>query len=267
MDRKYLFDEVVINYDKRRANYGDQLFQDIMVYSGITADKSIIEVGCGTGKATEPFLKTGCSVTAIELGRNLALYTKSKYKDYSNLEVIQSSFEDYQCNDNKFDMLYSATAFHWIPPEIGYKKAYRIIKNGGTLALFWNKSSVNNDPLYRKIQSIYNKFLPQWGSDETKNDQASRKPIIQKQMAEYGFVDFQFHLYHNTRTMTGEEYVELLDTYSDHRALDKTIRVPFYNSIKTAIEESGNKLIINDTADLYLARKADLCRMLPGSTR
>lgn len=255
MHRKYLFDEVVINYDKRRADYGIQLFHDILDYAGITAHKSIIEVGCGTGKATGPFLKTGCSVTAIELGKNLALYTKEKYKDYSNLNVIQSAFEDYQCDDNKFDMLYSATAFHWIAPEIGYKKTYRILKNGGTLALFWSKSSVNDDPLYRKIQSIYNKFLPQWGSDETKNDHASRYPIIQKQLAEYGFADFQFHLYHNSRTMTGEEYVELLDTYSDHRALDKVIRVSLYNSIRAAIEESGNELIINDTFDLYLARK------------
>jgi ubiquinone/menaquinone biosynthesis C-methylase UbiE len=258
LDRKYLFDEVAINYDKRRANYGIQLFDDIMDYSGITADKSIIEVGCGTGKATGPFLEKGCNVTAIELGKNLASYTKRKYKGYSDLKVIQSSFEDYECSDNKFDMLYSATAFHWIPPEIGYKKAYRIIKNGGTLALFWSKSSVNDDLLYRKIQSIYNKFLPQWGSDKTKNNQASRYPIIQKQMAEYGFTDFQSHLYHNTRAMTGEEYIELLDTYSDHRALDKIIRVPLYNSIKTAIEESGNELIINDTVDLYLARKTGL---------
>lgn len=257
MNRKYLFDEVVLNYDKRRANYGIQLFHDIMDYSGITADKSIIEVGCGTGKATGFFLKTGCSVTAVELGKNLSLYTKRKYKNYSNLKVIQSSFEDYECNDNKFDMLYSATAFHWIPPEIGYKKSYRIIKDGGTLALFWSKSSLNNknDLLYRKIQSIYYKLLPQLGSDETKNNQASRYPIIKKQIAEYGFVDFQFHLYHNIRAMTGEEYVELLDTYSDHRALDKIIRVPLYNSIKAAIEESGNELIINDTVDLYLARK------------
>lgn len=260
MDRKYLFDEAVLNYDKSRANYGIQLFHDIMDYSGITADKSIIEVGCGTGKATEPFLKTGCNVTAVELGKNLASYTKRKYKDYSNLEVIQSAFEDYECSDNKFDMLYSATAFHWIPSEIGYKKAYRIIKNGGTLALFWSKSSLSseNDLLYRKIQSFYNKFLPQWSDDKSKNDQASRHPVIEKQIAEYGFVDFQFHLYHNTRTMTGEEYVELLDTYSDHRALDKMIRLPLYNSIKTAIEESGNELIINDIVDLYLSRKISL---------
>lgn len=256
MDRKYLFDEMVLNYDKRRANYGVRLFHDIIDYSSITADKSIIEVGCGTGKATEPFLKTGCSVTAVELGKNLASYTKKKYEGYSNLKIIQSTFEDYECNDNKFDMLYSATAFHWIPPEIGYKKAYRIIKNGGTIALFWNRSSIDSESgsLYEKIQSIYNKFLPQW-KGKIKNDQASRHPIIQKWMTDYGFVDFEFHLYHNVRIMTGEEYAELLDTYSDHRALDEMIRIPLYSSIRAVIEESGNKLVIDDTVDLYLARK------------
>ena len=257
MDRKYLFDKVVLNYDRRRANYAAQLFNDIINYSGITAGSPIIEIGCGTGKATEPFLKMGCSVTAIELGKNLASYTKKKYKKYSNLKVIQSAFEDYECDNNKFDMLYSATAFHWIPPQTGYKKAYRIIKNGGTIALFWSKSSVDikNNSLYEKIQSIYNKLLPEWKNDENKNNQASRHPVIQKRMADYGFADFKSYLYHDTRVMTGKEYVELLDTYSDHRALDKIIRAKLYGSIKAAIEESKNRLIVNDIVDLYLARK------------
>lgn len=106
-------------------------------------DKSLLEVGCGTGQATEPFLKTKCKVTAVELGENLASYTREKFKIYKNFNVIRSAFEDYDCDDNQFDMLYSATAFHWIPDEIGYKKAYRIIRSGGTLALFWNRPSPN----------------------------------------------------------------------------------------------------------------------------
>jgi SAM-dependent methyltransferase len=192
LDEKYLFNEAVLDYEKRRPNYEVQLF------------------------------------------------------------------EDYECDDNKFDMLYSATAFHWIPDKIGYQKAYRILKNGGTIALFWNKPSVNskNNPLHQKIQSLYNQFLPQWSHKVTKNDNKSRYSGIINQMEYYGFTDIEFKLYHNTRKMTGIEYIELLNTYSDHRALDKSIQLPFFSAIRTAIEEFGNELIINDTVDLYLARKA-----------
>jgi len=258
LDIKYLFDDVVLNYEKRRPNYGTELFKHIIKYAEITRDKSVIEVGCGTGQATEPFLKTNCKVTAVELGENLASYTREKFKAYKNLHVVSSAFEDYDCDDNKFDMIYSATAFHWIPDEIGYKKAYRIIKNGGSIALFWNRPSINdkNNPVHQKIQSIYNEILPHWSykvtSDEEKSSMYSS--IINK-IEQCGFTNIEFKLYHNTRKMTGVEYIELLNTYSDHLALAKSIKSQLFHGIRTVIEEFGNEIIINDAIDLYLAQK------------
>jgi SAM-dependent methyltransferase len=256
LDRKYLFDEIVLNYEKSRPCYSPQLLEDIISYANLAENQSAIEIGCGTGKATEPFLKTKCHVTAVELGKNMASYTREKFRNYTNFEIAEVPFEDYVCAENQFDLLYSATAFHWIEPEIGYRKAYRIIKNGGTLALFWNRPSVNDrdNRLHQKIQSIYHKFLPQWG-EKAKVDRGAQQKRIRNQITEYGFTDLAFHLYPNTRTMTGEEYVELLNTYSDHRALDDRIRVPFYHAVRTAIEEYGNELEIEDTQDLYLAHK------------
>ena len=258
MEEKYLFNEVVINYEKRRPNYGTELFKDVIKYADINKYKSLIEVGCGTGQATEPFLKTNCKVTAVELGENLALYTREKYKAYDNLKIVQSAFEDYDCADNKFDMLYSATAFHWIPDEIGYKKAYRIIKSGGAIALFWNRPTPNNwsDPVHQKIQAVYRELLPEWSYKATRNeDRKSTYSSIINKLEQHGFTDIEFKLYHNTRKMTGVEYVELLNTYSDHIALEESIQSRLFNGVRAAIEECGNEVIIYDTVDLYLAKK------------
>lgn len=258
MDEKYLFNEVVLNYEKRRPNYGTELFDDVIRYAGITKDKSLLEVGCGTGQATEPFLKTQCKVTAVELGENLASYTREKFKSYENFNIVQSAFEDYVCADAMFDMLYSATAFHWIPYEIGYKKAYRIIKSGGTLALFWNRPSVGDwdDPVHHKIQAVYRELLPQWSYkvDHNKNRESLYSGIINK-IEQNGFTDIEFKLYHNTRKMSGVEYVELLNTYSDHIALEKSIKLRLFEGVRTAIEDMGNEVVIKDTVDLYLAKK------------
>jgi len=252
---KHLFNEVAVKYDKRRPKYVPVLFDDIKEYANITEAKSVLEVGCGTGLATEPFLKTGCRLIAIELGDNLAAYTREKFKDYANLEVVHCAFEDY-AGETDFDMVYSATAFHWIPPEVGYQKAYDLLKPGGTLGLFWNRPAVNSeDPLHQRIQLVYREFLPEWTQRKARNDYNSKYETVKKQIAQTGFIDLKFKLYHDTRTMTGIEYVELLDTYSDHRALPDSIRTPFYRSIQKAIEEFGNQLTILDTIDLYLARR------------
>jgi ubiquinone/menaquinone biosynthesis C-methylase UbiE len=256
LDLKFLFDEAVLNYEKRRPNYGTELFKDVIKYAEITMDKSLLEVGCGTGQATEPFLKTKCKVTAVELGENLASFTREKFKAYKDFNVIRAAFEDYECEDNTFDMLYSATAFHWIPDEIGYKKAYRIIKSGGTIALFWNRPSPNDkdNPVHQKIQSIYREVLPQWSNKVTQSQDKPKYSSVNK-IEQYGFVNVEFKQYHNIRKMTGVEYVELLNTYSDHIALEKSIKLLLFNAIRTAIEEYGNEIIINDTVELYLGKK------------
>jgi len=256
LDLKYLFDESVLNYDKRRPNYGTELFKDVIEYAEITMDKSLLEIGCGTGQATEPFLKTECKVTAVELGENLALYTKEKFKAYKNFNVIQSAFEDFECDDDQFDMVYSATAFHWIPDEIGYKKAYRIIKSGGTIALFWNRPSPNDQdhPVHQKIRSIYRELLPSWCNKMTNSKDKPKYSSVHK-LEQYGFVNAEFKEYHNQRKLTGIEYVELLNTYSDHIALEESIKALLFEGIRIAIEDFGNEIIINDTVELYLAKK------------
>jgi len=255
MDKRFTFNEDVENYDKWRPRYCKELFNDIIQYSKLNENKKAIEVGIGTGQATVPFLETGCEVTAIELGKNLAEFTKEKFKEYKNFRVINTSFENFECDDNSFDILYSATTFHWIPEEIGYPKALSILKKGGTLALFWNKPYVNrqDDLLHQKIQSIYQKY--RFSNKKPVENDTERYNKIAKTIQSYGFRDLQVKLYHQTRVFNSSDYISLLNTYSDHRSMPEPTKQLFYNEIKNAIIEHGNVLKIYDTIDLYLARK------------
>lgn len=120
MDLKLKFNEVTAEYDKWRPTYVPELYADIMAYSGIDQASRVLEIGIGTGQATLPILKTNCHLTAVEIGDELAAYTRTKFSRYKNLEIMNMAFENYECPDNSFDMVYSASAFHWIPEEIGY---------------------------------------------------------------------------------------------------------------------------------------------------
>lgn len=255
MDKRFTFNEDVKNYDKWRPTYCKELFNDIIQYSELNQNKKAIEVGIGTGQATVPFLMTGCDVTAIELGENLAEFSKEKFKEYKNFSVYNTSFEDFECDDNSFDILYSATAFHWILEEIGYPKALKLLKNDGTLALFWNKPSVNgeNNLLHQKIQSIYQKYIP--SNDKFIENDTERYNKISKTIESYGFRDLEVTLYHQIRVFNSSDYISLLNTYSDHRSMGESIKQLVYTEIENAILENGNVLNVYDTIELYLARK------------
>lgn len=255
MDKRVTFNEDVKNYEKWRPTYCQELFDDITQYAQLTKDKKAMEVGIGTGQATEPFLMTGCDVTAIELGKNLAEYSKEKFKEYKNFSVHNTSFEDFQCNDNSIDILYSATAFHWIPEDIAYPKVLRILKNGGTLALFWNKPFIQreDDVLHQRIKNIYEKYRPS-NTKFIEND-IERYNKISKTIQSYGFRDMEVKLYHNTRVLNSSDYISLLNTYSDHRSMQEATKQLLYSEIEKAILENGDILNVYDTIDLYLARK------------
>lgn len=85
MDKRLSFNEDVENYDKWRPAYCDELFKDILAYSQVEKGKKVIEIGIGTGQATKSFLDKGCEVTAIELGKDLAEYSKVKFQEYKKI--------------------------------------------------------------------------------------------------------------------------------------------------------------------------------------
>ena len=75
MDLRLTFNEDASNYDKFRPTYIDEMYKDVIGFSSLNSSKSALEIGIGTGQATLPFLKTGCKVTAIELGDKLAQFS------------------------------------------------------------------------------------------------------------------------------------------------------------------------------------------------
>lgn len=200
-------------------------------------------------------MDAACELTAVELGEDLAKYTKSKFGKYKNITVHHSTFEDYECQEESIDLIYSATAFHWIPKEKGYPKVLKLLKPDGTLALFWNRPFVSrdDDELHQKIQSIYQKYKPS-NTKIVENDTDKYNNRLNT-VQSYGFKDVEFKLYHLIRIFSADNYISLLNTYSDHRSLPYEIKKLLEHEIKEAIIASGDKLNVFDTIDLYLARK------------
>lgn len=67
----------------------------------------------------------------------MAEILKGKCTKYSNALVDVVPFEEWNCTDNeKYDMIYSAQAFHWIDKKVKYKKCHELLKDNGYLVLF-----------------------------------------------------------------------------------------------------------------------------------
>lgn len=160
MDLRKTFNTDEYNYDKSRPDYPKELFGDIFEYVNLSENSNILEIGIGTGQATLPFLNKGCNVTAVELGDKLARYCVQKFSNFYNFNIINSDFIMADLPEKNFDLIYSATAFHWIPKHEGYAKIKSLLKSDGAIALFWNHLFVSNksDKTNLASMAVYKKY-------------------------------------------------------------------------------------------------------------
>ncbi len=219
MDLRTTFNEDEYNYDKARPDYPDELFGDIFSYIDLSENSNILEIGIGTGQATLRFLNKSCNATAIELGDKLAKYCKQKFSEFSNFKIINTDFIKADLPENSFDLIYSATAFHWIPKDRGYAKIKSLLKPDGAVALFWNHPFVSNtsDETNLASMSVYKKYRPYDKMPSEFDLSKCHKQI--SELEQYGFKNIKSKIYKRTRKLTSEEYISLIKTYSDHNAL------------------------------------------------
>ena len=169
-------------------------------------------------------------------------------------------FEDTAFEEGAFDLVFSASAFHWVPEKIGYEKVFSMLKSGGAFARFANHPyrDKGNPALSKEIDELYDEYYYKFHNKkrqvltEYSEEQAQERAMI---ACQYGFTDIQYALFHRERVFSGKEYIQLLGTYSDHIAMEETIRTEFFSKIEDAIDRHGGTITIYDTIDLQLARK------------
>ena len=257
---EWTFDTVASTYEKLRPGYNDELYKMLFDYIPIDNSSNVVEIGIGGGQATLPVLKTGCKLTAVEYGEQFSALCRDKFRDYPDFNVITNKFENVDFENDAYDLVYSASAFHWIPEEIGYKKVFAMLKKGGVFARFANHPyrDKGNPALSAAIDEIYDKYYNKYHNKKrellteyTEKQAADRAMIAEK----YGFTDIRYALFYRERIFTAKEYIELLGTYSDHIAIEESIRTKFFSAIENAINNYGGTITIYDTMDLQLARK------------
>ena len=254
---EWTFDTVASTYDKFRPSYPDELYKMIFNYTSLNETCCAVEVGIGGGQATLPILKTGCNVTAVECGKEFSKLCKEKFREYPNFSVVTGKFEDVNFDNNSYNLVYSATAFHWIPEDVGYPKVFSILKRGGVFARFANHPypCKDNPPLFDKIQEIYAEYYPDKKGKSRTEYSGAQAGQIAKIAENYGFTNIKFAMFYRTRTFSANEYCKLLGTYSDHIAIEENTRREFFAEIERTINAHGGTLNVFDTVDLQLARK------------
>lgn len=130
-----VFDEIAVEYDRIRPAYPDALVDRACEAAGVTDGDRVLEVGCGTGQLTRSLLARGLRVTALEPGARLIGIAEENVGDAGDVELVRARLEDHELPRETYRAVFSASAIHWVDPDLGWRKIAAALAPGGTLAL------------------------------------------------------------------------------------------------------------------------------------
>ncbi len=239
---RHTFDYDAELYDRARPGYPEQLFEDLLVLGRLKPGDAVLEIGCGTGQATVSLARRGFRLLCVELGENLAAVARRKLAQFPHVEVVTSAFETWEPRGAKFDAIFAATSWHWLDPHVRYLKAARVLKPAGVLAIVSGGHACppNFDPFFTQIQPCYEAIGegdPTWpppyylppGPDEVPDE---RTEIEQSGL----FGDVRVRRYLWTVDYTADQYIDVLNTYSGHIAMEQWKRDKLYTEVRRLFE-------------------------------
>jgi len=238
---KRTFDEDAELYDEARPDYPDQIFDDLFALGALEHDAAVLELGCGTGQATRHLARRGCRVMCVELGENLAAVARRNLESFPRVEVVTSAFESWEPHDSLFDLVFTASSWHWLDPKLRYAKTARVLKPGGILAIVDSGHAFPEgfDPFFTEIQRCYEAIGEphlEWPPPRPEQEPDRREEIERTGLFEVVGVkrcvwpvDY-----------TADTYIDVLNTYSGNIAWEQWKRDKLYAEIRRLIGQRAD---------------------------
>jgi len=102
---------------------------------GLTAGRSVLDLGAGTGKFL-PLLKAcGAKVSALE---PVAAMREELVRRHPDVEVLAGTADRITIPEASVDAVVCAQSFHWFATREAVAEIRRVLRPGGVLGLIWN---------------------------------------------------------------------------------------------------------------------------------
>jgi len=267
-----VFDRVADDYDRIRPGYPASLVDAACTTAGSRPGSRVVEVGCGTGKLTVALAERGLRVEAIDPGPRLIGIAERRVGDLP-VRFHLARFEDVELPERSFDAVFSATAFHWIDPSVGWTKAARLLRPGGVLSLLAHVGGSSGE-LDAEFLAAWREALPEaaawvlrdprtlWAGAEARRGNVSElwawleQCEIGRVEAAALFEGVELTQVPLEREETAEELLALLRTTSTYLRLDAARRRRLEGRLTAAVESKGGTYRSTTFATLVTARVA-----------
>ncbi|NJM96505.1 MAG: class I SAM-dependent methyltransferase [Phormidesmis sp. RL_2_1] len=235
-ERRHWYSQVATAYRWARPRYPNTLIEQVIAQAKLSAadaspgsmSASVLEVGCGPGIATAALAAKNLTITAIEPSSAACALARQACKDYPNVNIYNSTFEEYPLNTQQFDAVLAATSFHWLSPDTACQKSAAALKPGGSLILLWATPPQPSAEICHALQPIYDRYqLSDMGQEQYRTQAYYQHNFetLANTVNDSGFFQpSRVTIQRCQSTYSIEKYLALLSTLSGYIALEEQVR-------------------------------------------
>jgi SAM-dependent methyltransferase len=275
---RLVFGEVAELYDRVRPTYPAALVDDVVELAGVgrhvgrgrvaevSAGHAVdvgggpaLEVGAGTAKATVLFARRGVSIHALEPSAAMAAIARRKCAELAGITIEETDFERWNPRGQRFALIFCAQAWHWVAPDLRYRRARAALQDGGLLAVFWSRPSWDRCALGDELRALYARTAADFGPDPGPMHPGSEiapdrwEDWDAEIAAADGLEQPEVRFYDWSDVYTTERYQALLSTTQDHILLADQTRATLLAEIGEAIDRHGGSFEMHYVTKLCLA--------------
>ena len=146
------FQNLSNNYNKYRPSYNLNLVNKI--FNKFNEDLVVMDIGCGTGIFTKILAKQKKIkiIYAVDPSSNMLAHAKNNLKKFQKVKYKKLFAEQVKFK-NRFDLITSASSFHWYKKK-AYKSLSSNLKKDGLLILLWNPRITEMSKDEQNIQKL-----------------------------------------------------------------------------------------------------------------
>jgi SAM-dependent methyltransferase len=228
-----IFGSDVAGYHSARPGYPVALYQ--LIAACRASFEAIAEIGPGTGLATEALAAFAPQrFVAFEPDPILAAHLRTRFAD---LDVIN---DDFCAADvaGGFDLIASASSFHWLDPQVALPKARQLLKPGGCVAIWWNvyRQKGIGDPFAEAIAPLLADIdLPP--SEAAERHYSLDADLHRGRLEAAGFVAVEHYVFRRERVLSAAEARALYASFSLVRLLPVARREALLDAIAALVTD------------------------------
>jgi len=254
MEKKKSYNLAGKSYDKGRPPYPKEVVDWIISKTNMNSDDKLLEIAPGTGQATLEFASRGYQITCVELADNLANILVNKVKDM-NVNVEVAAFEDWVSpQSKKYNVIYCATAFHWLDPEVKYKKCSDLLTNNGQLVLLWNVFSNVKSGILKDAYDLLWKYCPEKRHIDSEELKDIRKTEVNNSGEFYlsEYIDYRWSL-----SQSREELISGFYSQSSFLSLEKSKQHELKMKLDSLFEGLEKDIKTNLSTTVYICESVN----------